>query len=211
MLLHDMRLRALPVLLLGGVMAVHIWYYFFLCDDAYIIFRYARNFALGRGLVFNVGERVEGYTSFLWTLQLAFGEWLHLSSEVLAPLLSVLYTAGTVGICGLFIFRQQRPRRWPVFLTVLLILATHRTWAIWATSGLETRSFTFFVLTAFYALTRAEQTLCQRTRVAWLGSVSFLLALATLSRPDAQILFPAFFAFVAATRRVNSEVMSIGV
>ncbi|MEO5618208.1 MAG: hypothetical protein ABIS67_10585, partial [Candidatus Eisenbacteria bacterium] len=37
-------------------------------DDAYISFRYARNLLRGEGLVFNVGERVEGYTNFLWTV-----------------------------------------------------------------------------------------------------------------------------------------------
>lgn len=37
-------------------------------DDAFITFRYARNLAEGRGPVFNPGEAVEGYTSFLWML-----------------------------------------------------------------------------------------------------------------------------------------------
>ncbi|MFQ5945318.1 MAG: hypothetical protein ACE5NC_03625, partial [Anaerolineae bacterium] len=40
-------------------------------DDAYISFRYARNWVEGEGLVFNPGERVEGYTNFLWTVALA--------------------------------------------------------------------------------------------------------------------------------------------
>ena len=41
---------------------------FGLVDDAYISLRYAANWAGGRGLVFNPGERVEGYTNFLWVL-----------------------------------------------------------------------------------------------------------------------------------------------
>lgn len=40
-------------------------------DDAFISFRYARNLANGDGLVYNVGERVEGFTNFLWTLIMA--------------------------------------------------------------------------------------------------------------------------------------------
>ena len=40
-------------------------------DDALISFRYAVNLVEGRGLVFNPGERVEGYTNFLWTIVLA--------------------------------------------------------------------------------------------------------------------------------------------
>lgn len=46
-------------------------------DDAYISFRYAKNWVDGRGIVFNIGERLEGYTNFLWmavsALPLAFG------------------------------------------------------------------------------------------------------------------------------------------
>ena len=37
-----------------------------LADDAFISFRYSRNWANGEGLVYNAGERVEGYTNFLW-------------------------------------------------------------------------------------------------------------------------------------------------
>ncbi|EMM79312.1 hypothetical protein LEP1GSC037_0026 [Leptospira interrogans str. 2006001854] len=33
-------------------------------DDAFISLRYAKNFADGKGLVFNEGEFVEGYTNF---------------------------------------------------------------------------------------------------------------------------------------------------
>ena len=40
-------------------------------DDAYISFRYAQNLVDGHGLVFNPGERVEGYTNFLWTVLFA--------------------------------------------------------------------------------------------------------------------------------------------
>ena len=44
-------------------------------DDAYIFFVYARNFAEGHGFVYNVGgERVEGFSSFLWGLVLS-GSW----------------------------------------------------------------------------------------------------------------------------------------
>lgn len=41
-------------------------------DDAYIFFVYARNFAEGHGFVYNAGgEKVEGFSSMLWTLILA--------------------------------------------------------------------------------------------------------------------------------------------
>lgn len=37
-------------------------------DDAFISYRYAENFFNGHGLVFNPGERVEGYSNLLYTL-----------------------------------------------------------------------------------------------------------------------------------------------
>jgi arabinofuranosyltransferase len=40
-------------------------------DDAFISYRYARNLVEGHGLVFNIGEYVEGYTNLLWTLLVA--------------------------------------------------------------------------------------------------------------------------------------------
>lgn len=42
-------------------------------DDAFISYRYAANFVAGNGLVFNVGERVEGYSNFLYTLLIVPG------------------------------------------------------------------------------------------------------------------------------------------
>lgn len=47
------------------------WRYFWFMDDAFVYFRYVDNLLwLGRGLVFNPGEYVEGYSSPLWTLLL---------------------------------------------------------------------------------------------------------------------------------------------
>jgi arabinofuranosyltransferase len=40
-------------------------------DDAYISYHYAENLVDGKGLVFNPGERVEGYSNFLYVLLMA--------------------------------------------------------------------------------------------------------------------------------------------
>lgn len=47
-------------------------------DDAFISFRYARNLVEGKGLVYNAGERVEGFSNFLWTMLIALGMELKL-------------------------------------------------------------------------------------------------------------------------------------
>ena len=45
-------------------------------DDTFISMRYARNFAEGHGLVFNYGEKLEGYTNFLWVMLTVPAYWL---------------------------------------------------------------------------------------------------------------------------------------
>src|SRR5438552_14268375 len=59
-----------PVLLAAPLLVAHLLVFNFVTDDAYISFVYARNFARHGQLVFNLGERVEGYTNFLWTVLL---------------------------------------------------------------------------------------------------------------------------------------------
>jgi len=59
--------------------------YFYICDDALISMRYARNFAEGRGLVYNAGESVDGFTNPLWTALMVVPHALGLHEGV-APL-----------------------------------------------------------------------------------------------------------------------------
>lgn len=59
-------------------------------DDAYISFRYAENLSGGRGLVFNAGEKVEGYSNFLWVVLLAAGNFLGLAPVWTAKALGFL-------------------------------------------------------------------------------------------------------------------------
>jgi len=58
-------------------------------EDAFISIRYAQNLVDGHGLVYNAGERVEGYTNFLWTLLLAGGLKLGVPPVPLARYMSM--------------------------------------------------------------------------------------------------------------------------
>ena len=61
----------------SSVVAIDGRRYFGLFDDAMISMRYAWNFSHGQGLVWNAGERIEGYTNLLWTLIMAVFTGLH--------------------------------------------------------------------------------------------------------------------------------------
>ncbi len=66
------RIALLTIVLLFLYQALSYWALIgpAVIDDAFISLRYARELAAGNGLVFNPGDPVEGYTSFLWTLGL---------------------------------------------------------------------------------------------------------------------------------------------
>ena len=65
------RTAGFLLVLVLTVYLAHALYYRGLIDDAFISFRYAANLVDGHGLVFNHGERVEGYTNLLWVLILS--------------------------------------------------------------------------------------------------------------------------------------------
>ncbi|HDY90309.1 MAG TPA: hypothetical protein ENH82_19590, partial [bacterium] len=58
-------------------------------DDSYITYRYAVNLANGDGLVFNVGERVDAASSFLYTVILAMFYKIGISPETMSIILSL--------------------------------------------------------------------------------------------------------------------------
>ena len=67
-----LRRRALVTAALLLLALVHGWHFRqHLTDDAFIPFRYLANLFAGHGLVYNPGERVWGYTNFLWIALLA--------------------------------------------------------------------------------------------------------------------------------------------
>ncbi len=163
-----------------------------LCDDAFISFRYADHFARGHGLVFNVGERVEGYTNFLWTVLLGLGSWAGLAPEALSGLLSLAAFAGLLGLLyrtSITLHRDLgRPQPW---LSVGLAgIALHEHHRIWATSGLETTLFTLLVTGTVIAAVEA------RSDKHWLV-VGALGALATLTRPEGALIYALAWASAA--------------
>ena len=173
--------------MLGWLAAVS-W---FLTDDAFISFRYTRNLLEGHGLVYNVGERVEGYSNFLWTLELAaiwrvFG----IPPEDAAPWLSVAFTAATLASMAWWIARLPNlPRRRLVMWMSLGLVCSSATFAVWTSGGgLETRQFTFFIVLAVVLLTT------HRSRRGLLAA-STSLALASLTRPEGPMIAVSCFAW----------------
>ena len=167
----------------------------FLTDDAFISFRYVRNLLNGHGLVFNVGERVEGYSNFLWIMELA-AIWgvLGIRPEYAAPWLSILFTALTLALMLWWIARLPRLRmRGLVSWMALALVCSSATFAVWTSGGgLETRQFTFFVVAAVVCLS------LYRNRRWGLLAASLSLALASLTRPEGPLIAACCFAWFGA-------------
>jgi hypothetical protein len=167
--------------LIGIVQAVRLAW---TSDDAYISFRYAGNLIAGNGLVFNAGERVEGYSNFLWTLWCAAGLRLGVRPESWAGAWGVVCYAISIALLGGIAWRHhemaERHHAAAVRFVPLaaLFAAFHRDWSIYATGGLETSMFTMLLL-AGYALLAGPPP--GTARLALGGAVFGLVA---LSRPD---------------------------
>jgi arabinofuranosyltransferase len=155
----------------------HMVMYGVVAEDAYINLRYSAQLADGHGLVFNQGERVEGYSNFLWVLIVAL-------PKLVFPGVDLVTVASILGVgCALaaIVLTYQLVRKvagsGPAGLLAALVVAASGSFAGYGPSGLETPLFTLLVLGTLLAVWR---------RRALLAGV--LVALATMTRPDGAVL-----------------------
>lgn len=178
------------------LLLAHSWLYRFLCDDAFISFRYSVNLAHGHGLVFNPGmERVEGYSNFLWVLILAGLDVVGIRPEQAAAPLLLLFTVALWALVAWFAWRQRLAKE-PMWLAAVpvLYLAVTRSIAVWSSSGLETRLFEALVVAG--ALRLIVEVEARERGESPRGLAAWAFALATLTRPDALLI--SLVAFAAA-------------
>ena len=186
-----------PLTAAAAWLVFRAWYYSgWMDDDAFISFRYARNLAHGLGLVFNAGERVEGYTNFLWTLTLAAAARLGLDVPATAQALGVvLAVASLVWVTRLarLALHDTRAPGW-LALVPALLLAVSESWAVWAVSGLENVAATFLLLLAADAFARSETAANPR---AMLARAAVFASLAAMTHP-AHVLAAGALSLLAA-------------
>lgn len=160
------------------------WSNRFIQDDAFISFRYADNFAHGKGLVWNEGERVEGYTNFLWTLIVSIPHFLNLDpvsfSFVTGLILFALSVYFTYRLSANLLHSKHAA------LLTVLFLGTNHSFSSYATGGLETQLQTcLFVACVFLLFDSVAKGAWSRVRVCLL---SVLLSLALFTRLDSALL-----------------------
>jgi arabinofuranosyltransferase len=166
-------------------------------DDAYISGRYAWQFAHGHGLVFNPGQRVEGYSNLLWTVLLALPLRLGL------PFAPVAFAGGLAG--GLLALWQVRriaqSLALPDWATSVAMLALALCVPFWlaATNGLEGGLYA-----ALVTGTVADAFSGRAFRAGLWGS------LAALTRPEGALLVPlcAGYALLSGQRRAARALLA---
>lgn len=159
------------------------WSLRFIQDDAFISFRYAHNLVLGEGLVWNPGERVEGYTNFLWTLAIAAGIRAGLEPVGLS------FGLGLACFVASLLFTYSLGRRLTGTRTDALVavglLGSNYTFSCYATGGLETQLQTCLLLAATHGVFAGP--LAGEWERVRLARLSLLFALALLTRLDSAL------------------------
>lgn len=165
---------ALCVLLVLAAVLQRAW----ISDDALITLRYVNNTLAGYGAVFNVGERVQGYSHPLWFLLLLPCTMLFRDPVLAAILLGLLLTAGTVGLAARGLFRAAQTPLAAAGLLVLACLAwvSSDPWLSFQTGGLENA--------LSHLLIAAVVVECFLHGTDRPGRLALALALLCLVRPD---------------------------
>jgi arabinofuranosyltransferase len=192
-----------------GITAVIFYIYSngfnFIQDDSFITFRYVKNFTEGNGLVFNIGERVEGYTCFLWVIFLSFVKLIGANFISISQSIGILFS-----IAALFftfkissdIFEKPGNEVYKTGLNILavLLLLSNGALAYWSVSGMETSMFTFLVTLGIYFYLKESRSKSK------FDYSSLILLLASLTRPEGVVIFTVTLIHkIVFTIRENSK------
>lgn len=124
---------------------IQIYFWNDICDDSYITFRYVERFLKGKGITFNDGERVEGFSHPLWFFLLSFFKLLfpfkiETISQILGFLSSILIL--------FFLYNSFENSKFSKSLSSLFLLTTPA-FLYYSSSGLETTLFALLILLVF--------------------------------------------------------------
>ena len=172
--------------------------YYCLFDDAMISMRYAENWVQGKGIVWNEGERVEGYTNPLQVCLMAL--CLATVPKIPAVLLVQILGALTVIACAwlagkTFTNLGGNPRHtWLVWAGVYLLYPL----SYWALLGMETGLLTALLLGCLAYSTKPNQ-----TPSGWV--LGPLLCLLYLARPDSCLYGLCLLGYLIWKRNENRD------
>jgi hypothetical protein len=164
--------------------------------------RYGRNLAAGDGLVWNPGERVEGYSNPAWVLVMTAVHGAGAPDRLASLVVKVVAWAIACAVLLLAVRLRRRTApddRW-VDVTLMLVLALHADIVYWAVNGFETPLLTALLL--WLLLRVIDESALEGARA------STMLAAGTLAvvRSDAHLLVAGVVlaALVLSPRRART-------
>lgn len=119
-------------------------------DDAYISYRYAENLVDGKGLVFNDGERVEGYSNFLWVLFLSLAYKPGFFLPLFAKFAGMFFSVASLIVLWLLTKNLRLGFWYELFIVFYLVLVPG--FLYYSVSGMETAFFMFLLLLSWLAM-----------------------------------------------------------
>ncbi len=165
-----------------------------LFDDAMVSMRYAWNLVHHHGLVWNPGERVEGYSNLLQTLSMAalielFGKFRSIFAVQVMGLLTLAGAAVFAVRLAADLAREQGLEDTPAWRGIAAFVAlSYYPLGYWSLMGMETGLLALTVTGAAYYALRVPADEVSRAFVC-------LSALAVLTRPDAVVPIAVIFLF----------------
>lgn len=156
----------------------------FVKDDAYISFRYAHNLATGHGLVFNPGERLEGFTNFLWTIMMALWELLGADPFQVCEIIGTALCFGMLAALTLTVMYFNGGRTNASHLWAGMWIATSSSMALWSTSGMEQPLAMFLPMTSVYLLWKGQED----GKADWGMASGVLMGLGCMTRPEIHLI-----------------------
>lgn len=176
----DRYLTRLAILFSVSALAAYSFYIQpWMLDDAFIAFRYAENIVAGNGPVYNVGERVEGYTSFLWLILVALGSLFGTDIVIFSKILGLAFAVANIILLA-NAHRFIRAIDSGVSAIATLLLGSTGIFLAWGVSGMEVTLFTFLIsLSALYYISIGES--YDTRKFIRLG---MLCGLMSLTRPE---------------------------
>ena len=175
--LQDMIARAMVAV--GCILAAATVYggRDYMVDDALISLTYAENLLLGNGLVFNLGEYVEGFTNLGYVLAVAGLGALGMDLTLAARLLGLAGAITAVMLGPAILMPNVRKDRMARALARLLLLSNF-SFVYLATTGMETTFYVGLICLTCWLYTRGG--------FGWL--VGLLAGLIFMVRPDGALI-----------------------
>ena len=157
--------------------------YYILFDDAMISMRYAWNLAHGNGLVWNPGERVEGFSNPLWVGFMALFHFFPIPAEKIS---FYIQAAGAVFLATNLYFVKKITEEITgsalVMLVAVAITATYGPLNTWGLLGMEVSLLVLVTSAAIWMTLRTDPArFTPRTYI--------LLAISTLVRFDMTVVY----------------------